>query len=90
MSNRSAGDATAVELADDLHICRRHVALHHVERGVAEDPLQADDVTTIDEIAPRKGVAQRVRAAAPRDPARSLRRRHLLHPARIQRATSTE
>jgi hypothetical protein len=44
MSSRSAGDATAWSPPDDLRLGEGHIALYHVERRVAEDPLEAEPV----------------------------------------------
>lgn len=43
---------------DEVDVCQCHVALDHVERGVAQDPLQAEHVAAVDEVAPGEGVAQ--------------------------------
>ena len=53
---------------DEVYVGKRHVALDHVERRVAEDTLEAEDVTTVHEVAPGERVAERVRAASPGDP----------------------
>ena len=57
---------------DEVDVGQRHVALDHVERRVAEDPLEAEHVTAVDEVAPGKRVAERVRAASPGDPGPAL------------------
>src|SRR6266498_1253688 len=80
-----------MEPPDDLQLRQRHVALDHVERRVAEDPLEAEHVAAVDEVAPGEGVAERVRAAAPGDPGPALEAlEDLLHPAPVERTASTE
>src|SRR5713226_9758152 len=76
---------------DEVDVGQRHVALHHVERRVAEDPLEAEDVTAVDEVASGERVAERVRAASPGDPGPALEAlEDLLHPPPVERAASTE
>lgn len=50
-----------------VSVSQRHVALDHVERGVAQDALQAEGITAVDQIRTGEGVAQGVRTAAPGD-----------------------
>lgn len=52
---------------DKVSLRRRHVAADHSERRVAEDLLEAEHVTAVDEVAAREGVAERVRRAARAD-----------------------
>ena len=49
---------------DQVGLRQRHVAANHVERGVAEDLLEAEHVAAIDEVAPSECVPKRVRRAA--------------------------
>jgi hypothetical protein len=49
---------------DEVGLRQRHVATDHVERGVAEDLLEAEHVAAVDEVAPSERVAERVRRAA--------------------------
>ena len=48
---------------DQVGLRQRHVATDHVERGVAEDLLEAEHVAAVDEVAARERVAKRVRRA---------------------------
>jgi hypothetical protein len=41
-----------MKTARDLNLSERDVALDHVERRVAEDPLQAEHVAAVDQVAP--------------------------------------
>lgn len=47
---------------DEVDIGESDVALDHVQRRVAEDPLEAEHIAPVDEVAPGEGVAERVRA----------------------------
>ena len=42
----------------DLKLRQSDVSLDHVERRVAEDPLKAEDVAAVDEVAPGERVAE--------------------------------
>src|SRR5438034_2623712 len=76
---------------DEIDVGQRDVALDHVERRVAEDPLEAEHVAAVDEVAPGERVAERVRAASPGDPGPALEAlEDLLHPAPVERAAATE
>ena len=57
---------------DEVDVDEGHVALHHVQRRVAEDPLEAEHIAAVDKVAPSERVAERVRAASPRDPGPAL------------------
>lgn len=52
---------------DKVGLRQRHVAADHIERGVAEDLLEAEYVAAVDEVAPGERVAERVRRAARSD-----------------------
>src|SRR5207244_5080202 len=69
---------------------QRHVALDHVECGVAQDALQTEGVATVDQVRPGEGVAQGVGAAAAGQPSPQLQpAEELLDTATAQRAAET-
>jgi hypothetical protein len=52
------GDARLAPLAlREIRVRQRHIALDHVECGVAEDSLEAERVAAVDEVAPGGRVA---------------------------------
>ena len=87
--SRSAGDATRWSRRGPLG--QRDIALDHVERRVAEDPLEAEHVAAVDEVAPGERVAERVGAAPPGDPGPHLQTlEDLLHPPPVEGSAPAE
>ena len=76
---------------DEVDVGEGDVPLDHVEGRVAEDPLEAEHVTAVDEVASGERVAERVRAASPGDPGPALEAlEDLLHSSPVEPAASTE
>lgn len=77
--------------AHEVDVGERDVALDHVERRVPEDPLEAEHVATIDQVAPGEGVAERVWAQSADHADPGLQPPHcLLDAAGVERPASAE
>src|SRR5688572_16729003 len=75
---------------DEVGVRQGDIPLHHIERGVTEDALQAEGVSAVDQIRAREGVAQEVGTAAAGDASTRLETvEDLLDTTRTERSTAS-